>query len=327
MSAYKYKIGDFVKIIKLKHYCFGNVGRVLKINKSTLIVGGDENCDDEVVTIAKKYVELQDRPLPELKLVSLTKGGRKKESLDYYMKKAFLPEDFEDFVLFNYMRPFTGRAMKRISKADLLTKKIRENKILGSSHKSCVFFTPIPVKFFKKYFSEELIQHYSTPKTDIFICLDSNVLCNMPKNYWIGINADWNQGPNNLIHSYRPRNIFYALDSCSTKPELNKSFLDFFMEQVADRFKDKYLQLLENDIGLTVYLESKNEDKFINFLRNRGKELFLGGKGTTGMELFACPAGWVEVVKTVLRFKKEDVLIANYERDTVEENINRVLEL
>jgi RNase P/RNase MRP subunit p29 len=53
MTDYKYKIGDFVKIIKPKHLYFGTVGRVLKIGKSTLVISREEN---NVITISKQYV-------------------------------------------------------------------------------------------------------------------------------------------------------------------------------------------------------------------------------------------------------------------------------
>jgi hypothetical protein len=342
MSVYKYKIGDFVKIIKPKHICFGNVGRVLKITKASLTIRGDENCDDEFVTISKKYVEIYNNALPpKMRIIPLTKNGKEKQGLDYYMKKAFLPEDFDDFVLFNYMRTqdFTNRGepiineYTQLKKKKMLDMKIKDKKIVGGSvmFQSCVFFTPIPTKFFKKYLTKELIENYSKPDKYIFICLDTKILCNIPKNYWVGINSHFSQGPNGklLYDSINEKNIFYALDSCETKPELNRSFLEFFIEQLADRIEINYLQLLlvEKDSGLTIYLEPKNEDKFINFLREKGAELLLGWRGGSGMELFACPANWMDKVKTTLRFKKEDLLIANYKKDTVEENIKRVLGL
>jgi hypothetical protein len=326
-----YKIGDFVKIIKPKHFCFGNIGRVLKINKNSLIISGDDNCDEEIITISKKYVEFQEKVLlSKMKMIPLTKGGKKKQGLDYYIKKVLIPEDFEDFVLFNYMRTYNIRSNvsgKYIttSKSNLLKTKIRERKIKGSSHQSCVFFTPIPIKFFAKYFSEELIERYSENKTDVFICLDSKVLCNIPKNYWIGVNKGWNQGPKNLINpNTEKNNTFYALDKCDTKPEMNKSFLDFITEQLITILEDELLEILEDDIGLTIYLEEKNEHKFINFVREKTKELFLKDRN---MELFVCPAGWINNTKTVLNFKEEDVLIANYEKETVEENIKMLLGL
>jgi hypothetical protein len=324
-----YKIGDFVKVIKPRnHYCFGNVGRVLKINKASLVIKGDDNCDDNVIIISKKYVKLQKRSVLEMSMIPLTKSGNKKRGLDYYMKKAFLPQDFEDLVLFNFMKTdmYKSKVVKdeyiQITRSELLTKKIREKKIQSSEYKSCVFFTAIPTKFFKKYFSEALIANYSKEDTDVFICLDSKVLCSIPKNYWIGFNNKWSGGPTSLIwdETYNT-NIFYAIDKCDDKLEMTKSFLEFFMEQIDIVFKNLYLPMLNSDIGLILYLDEKQEDKFINFLRKKGAELFIE------MELFACPANWMDKVKTTLRFKKEDVLIANYERSTVEENINRVLGL
>jgi hypothetical protein len=132
-----------------------------------------------------------------MKMIPLTKGGKKKQGLDYYMKKAFLPEDFEDFVLFNFMRTqdFTTSGEPivnehtQLKKKKLLDMKIKDKKIVGTiGWQSCVFFTPIPTKFFKKYFTKELIERYRESDKYIFICLDSKILCNMPKNYWVGIN-------------------------------------------------------------------------------------------------------------------------------------------
>jgi hypothetical protein len=319
-----YKIGDFVKIIKPKHFCFGNIGRVLKINKNSLIISGDDKCDEEIVIISKKYVELYKKIPLKLEMMPL---GKKKQSLDYYMKKAFLTEDFEDFVLFNYMRTFTYKSKLvkgeyvTIPDSNLLDIKIRNKKIISSNYTRCVFFTPIPTKFFAKYFSEELIKHYS--QRNVFICLDGKVLCNIPKNYWIGFNSDWDYGP----HSFQDGepiedNRFYALDSCDTKPKMNKSFLDFFTEQLTIKLKESHLRVLGNDIGLTVYLKESYEDKFINFIRKKGAELFLN------MEIFVCNSNWMDYSsKTTLRFKKEDVLIANYEKETVEDNIKKLLNI
>jgi RNase P/RNase MRP subunit p29 len=114
MTDYNYKIGDTVKIIKPKtHICLGNVGKILKINKNTLIINGDEiNCKNASVTINKKYVEFQER-------IPLTVGGNidtflksfsnskstKKRGLDYYIKKAFPLKDFGEFVLFHFIMP------------------------------------------------------------------------------------------------------------------------------------------------------------------------------------------------------------------------------
>ena len=143
-----------------------------------------------------------------MNIIPLTKRGRKKQGLDYYMKKAFLPEDFEDFVLFNFMRTdmYQGRIIKgkyvEITRPKLLDKKLREQKIQNSESKSWVFFTAIPTKFFKKYFSEKLIENYKDDEKDVFICLDSKVLFNIPKNYWIAIFVFFIAVPYFLQHSY-----------------------------------------------------------------------------------------------------------------------------
>jgi hypothetical protein len=325
MSAYKYKIGDFVKIIKAKHVYFGTISRVLKINKSVLVITSE---DGDNITISKKYVEIYNKPSTVMKMIPLSKGGRKKQGLDYYMKKAFSPEDFNDFVLFNFMRPFMYRPRRingkftKMTASKLLEKKVREKKVEGSNNIPCVFFTPIPVKFFKKYFSEKLIEHYSHDGyTSIFICLDSTVLCNMPKNYWIGFNSGWEYGPESLKEPIEDYNIFYALDSCDTKPKMDNSFLEFFMEQLARKLEMSYLHMLGNNIGLTIYLDESQEDKFINYIKEKGADLFLD------MEIFACNSRWTDNEKATLRFKKEELLIANYEKNTVEENIKRVLGL
>jgi RNase P/RNase MRP subunit p29 len=327
MSNYKYKIGDFVKIIKPKHVYFGKVGRVLKISKSTLVITRDKDID--FITISKKYVKIDNTDklinIPEMKMIPLTTEGKKKHGLDYYIKKAFLPEDFEDFILFNFMRVNTTKTIivkgenLPLTRSELLTKKIKDRKIQSSTqHRSCIYFTAIPTKFFKKYYSEELIDRYQEEDTDVFICLDSKVLCNMPKNYWIGMNRYWSQGPLHLLWQHNYHNMFYAVDKCDTKLEMDKSFLEFFMEQLTYNLKT-YFSMIELITGLILYLDETQEDNFITSIREQGAKMLME------MELFACPANWTNKQKTTIHFKKEDVLIANYEKDTVEENIKRVL--
>jgi hypothetical protein len=193
--------------------------------------------------------------------------------------------------------------------------------MIGSERTPCVFFTAIPTKFFKKYCSEELIENYQTLRRNIFICLDSKIICNMSNRYWIGTNDRWFLGPAVLTRSNNnsTSDIFYALDSCDSKLKMTKSFLDFYIEVLIVKLENKTMNMLEQDIGMNIYLKDLDEDKFIHFLRKEMCAAFIG------VELFICNTNWLELTKTQLNFKKEDVLITNYEKDTVEENIKRVL--
>jgi hypothetical protein len=337
MTDYNYKIGDLVKIIKPKtHICLGNVGKILKINKTSFIISGDMvNCKNASVTINKKYVEFQERiPLTIGKNIDIFLKSRntsrsitniKKRGLDYYMKKAFPLKDFGEFVLFHYMRPgeanvTNGIRKDKLTKKDILDRKLKDKKMVGSTRTPCVFFTAIPTKFFKKYFSETLITNYQNLEKDTFISLDSKIICNMSNKYWIGANNDWRGGPTVLSNINPHHKIFYALDKCDNKLEMTKSFLDFYIEIIILKLETSYLGILqEEDAG--IYLKDLDEDKFIHFLRKIASKVFIE------VELFVCNADWLESTKTVLRFKKEDVLIANYEKDVVEENIKRVLKM
>ena len=114
--------------------------------------------------------------------------------------------------------------------------------------------------------------------------------------------------------------IFYLIDRCSNKLELDSTFLEYFMEQIVISLKEREFYLLQKDIGLSVSLEEGGEEKLINFLREKACEMFLES------EIFVCTMGWENNKGVKLPFKNKDVLIANYEKETVEENIRRVLD-
>ena len=159
---------------------------------------------------------------------------------------------------------------------------------------------------------------YGYDNTAVFICLDSRVLCNLSKNRWVAINSHWAMGPRSLFNGIPPNNarLSYVMDKCDNKPDLSNEFLEFALENLEERFKGDF-DFLKDYNGLVTYVQ--DEDKFINSLRVQLCELFLK------MEIFVCDDRWDDNKGVVLKFKDKDVLIANYKKETVDENIRRVL--
>jgi len=322
----QYKIGNTIIIINSKHKYYNLEGKITKITKNNIgirIKGKSTNGKN--ILINKKYVKLIPRTPLDTEGIFIH-NSREKLNFDYYLQKAFPEEDFEDFVLFNFMRPSSialGEGIKRwlpkkeinLTSKEMLDKKIKQKKIVSSNYAPCAFFTPIPRKFFSKYFENELIERYNNDMTKVFICLDIKILCNLPDNYWVGINiGNWYGGPTILQQDEDIPDVTYIMDRCDNKPSLSKEFRDFFIDVL---LREEFSFLEKEKFSL--HIKKKFEKEFIDYLREKGKNIFLDS------EIFVCSMGWEDYKGVTVRFSEQEVLAANYKKEDVAENIKKVL--